>query len=58
MKKSKKNVVGPAAFWMLLSGENNQENKDLSVKIAVFYLPEMLRKRSVKIALSGLRNGF
>ena len=58
MQKSKKNAVGRVAVWLLLGGANNSVSKDLSARIAVFFLLATIRGSNYKIALYGLKNGY
>ena len=58
MKSSKKSVVGPVVLRMLLSGESEMADTDLSARIVAFYLLVMLRRCVIRTVLSGLENGF
>ena len=40
-----------------LSGENERENNDLSVKTVGCFLPEMIEYKPIETGLCGLKNG-
>jgi len=57
MKKIKKSVAGVVVLYRLLDGENNKTSSVSNAKTVAFSLPITTRTKSIKIGLSGLKNG-
>jgi hypothetical protein len=57
MKNSKKSVVQRAKIFKLLNGEYNKKSKDLSVKIVVNYLLQIINLFQILTKKFGLKIG-
>jgi hypothetical protein len=57
MKNSKKSVVQRAKVFKLLNGEYNKISKDLSVKIVVNYLLQIINTFQILTKRFGLKIG-
>jgi len=58
MKKSKKNVAGPAAIYLSLNGVVEKTSNGSSVRIAEFSLRAIILNNGKRTDSFGLRNGL